>query len=161
MWEKLFPCLRWRKSTFSYLLKRLLMVSLLLRNKIINFFVKKSTCKLRLFRNVFPWSSCSRCEDEWPTLHTALSSLKWFLGRRYFGFQFFSAFFGKSCVINVARVPFFRIWLNIFSAFKKNASLFWKKVFLKGTSWIFHSLQQLKTVLQLTKYFFSFGCFVI
>jgi len=31
---------------------------------------------------------------------------------------------------------------------------FFKKIFLKGISWIYYSLQQLKTVLQLTKYFF-------
>ena len=42
--------------------------------------------------------------------------------------------------------------------YRKNAGFFFEKVFLKGTSPADHSLQQQKTVLQLAKSIFSFGC---
>ena len=43
---------------------------------------------------------------------------------------------------------------NIYPAVDKNASFFFEKVFLKGTSLADHSMQQHKTVLQIAKYFF-------
>ena len=50
---------------------------------------------------------------------------------------------------------------NIYPIIENNAGFFFEKVFLKGTSPADHSLQRQKTVLQLAKGIFSFGCLTL
>ena len=82
------------------------------------------------------------------------------MGRWYFGSEFLSSFqlfsqglhnrCGKPCIL--------RVQPNIYPTVESNTWFYFKKVLLEGTSPGDHTLQQQKTVLQLAKSIFSFGC---
>ena len=116
--------------------------------------------KADFYRPFFPKQPWSLCEDKWPNFDAPLSSLKRFLGRRYFGFEFISSFrlFSQGLHNRCGKPSILRVQPNIYPTIENNAGFFFEKVFLKGTSPADHSLQQQKTVLQLAKSIFSFGC---
>ena len=98
-------------------------------DRIISFFVKKSTGAKQLFRPFFaknPWSFCSKCKDIRLSF-ASLSSLKRLLGRRYFClgicYIFSAFFFRKVCIMDVASL-LFREFDQIYTPLLKRMLLF-------------------------------------
>ena len=93
------------------------------------------------------------------SMHLLIFSLKRFLGRRFFGFEFIDLFslLWQGLYKRCGQPSFLRVGPNISHAVENNTALFFKKIFLKGTSPVHHSLHQRKTVVPLLG-IFCFAC---
>ena len=99
--------------------------------RIISFFVKKkkkkSTCTKQIFINLqFPKNPLRLCEDKWPNFDAPPSSLKRFLGRRYFGFKLvtFSQLFLQGLHNRCGKPPFFERPTKYIPRYRKQCFVF-------------------------------------
>ena len=125
---------------------------------------KKLTCTKQIFINLLFQRILGACvRRNWPNFDAPLSSLKRFLGCRYFGLKLvtFSQLFSQGLCNRCCKPSFLRVRPNIYPAVENNAWFFFKKVFLKGTSPVDHGLRKHKKPCYKSLSIFTFRCLTI
>ena len=131
-------------------------------DRIISFFVKEeSTCTKYIFISLLSQrmlGACTRTNDQtsmhlFPRWKDSLVAVVLALKLLHF-----LSFFSQGLYNRYGKPSILRVKPNIYPTVENNAWFYFEKVLLEGTFPGDHTLQQRKTVLQLAKSIFSFGC---